>query len=179
MALLMADEAPQFYREIGSDEVETWLGHIQTYDRAFKKWETRAEKIIKKYRDDRPSSGRDAGATRFNILWSNVQTLSSATFAKLPKPDVSRRFRDNDPIGRIGSLILERALDYEISHYGDYRATLKADVLDRFLGGRASAWARYEPHFRDQAMPEGVQVTEDVEVQQELEYECAPVDYVH
>lgn len=167
--------------ETASTEVEKWLGHIATYDRAFKKWESRVEKIIKRYRDD-GRTPRETGA-KFNILWSNVQTLSAATFARLPKPDVSRRFRDNDPIGRIGSLILERALDYEVQHYSDYRSALKSSVLDRFLGGRATAWARYEPHFRAQETglpPDGAQVTEDVPAPQEvLDYECAPVDYVH
>jgi len=164
-----------------SSEVERWCGHIALYERQFKKWESRVEKIIKRYRDEGRSETH-SGA-RFNILWSNVQTLSAATFAQLPKPDVSRRFRDNDPVGRVASLILERALDYEVEHYSDYRATLSASVLDRFLGGRATAWVRYEPHFRavEQALPEeGLQVTEDTEVpDEELEYECAPCDYVH
>lgn len=158
-------------------EVEKWLQHISTYERAFKKWEARVEKIIKKYRDDR---GERATTARLNILWSNVQTLTAATFAKLPKADVSRRFRDNDPVGRVGSLILERALDYELEHYTDYRATLKACVLDRFLGGRGTAWARYEPTFK----PAEVQVTDDVRKESDpkdevIDYECAPIDYVH
>ena len=163
-------------------EVERWLGHIKTYENAFAKWESRVTKILKRYRDDRGTDDAKR-AVSFNILWSNVQTLSAATFAKLPKPDVSRRFKDNDPIGRIASLILERALGYEIEHYSDYRAMLKACVLDRFLGGRGTAWARYEPHFKAierGESPEGIQVTEDVEAPvEELEYECAPLDYVH
>jgi hypothetical protein len=73
------------------------------------------------------------------------------------------------------------------------------------LGGRGVAWVRYEPHVRDQDIPEdGLQITEDVdevdstgqqvktampgadgamgmeaEPQEEIEYECAPTDYVH
>lgn len=164
------------------NEVEKWLGHIQAYDRSMSKWEARAKKIIDRYRDDHGPT-RGSMQAHFNILWSNVQTLSAATFAKLPKPDVSRRFRDNDPIGRIASLMLERALEYEIQHYKDYRFAMKASVLDRFLPGRGTSWVRYEPHFRavEQQLPEdGVQVTENIdEPQEELDYECAPVDYVH
>jgi hypothetical protein len=165
-------------------EVEKWLGHVSAYERAFKKWEARSAKIIKRYRDERgdSSSGAAAGA-RFNILWANVQTLSAATFAHLPKPDVSRRFRDHDPVGRVASLTLERALEYEVDHYPDYRATMKASVLDRFLGGRASAWARYEPHMKAAALSlpvDGLQVTEDSQLpNEELDYECAPTDYVY
>lgn len=163
--------------------VEKWLGHIQQYERTFTKWESRGTKIINRYKDNQGATARNTTSAKFNILWSNVQTLSAATFAKLPKPDVSRRFRDNDPIGRIASLILERALDYEIQHYKDYRFALKASITDRFLPGRGTCWVRYEPHFKamEQGLPtDGVQVTEDIdEPQEELDYECAPVDYVH
>jgi hypothetical protein len=37
---------------------------------------------------------------RFNILWSNVQTLLPALFAKSPKPVVERRYLDRDDVGR-------------------------------------------------------------------------------
>lgn len=147
---------------------------VANYERDFKKWDSRSDKIIKRYRDEQRETG--AGASKFNILWSNVQTLSAATYARLPQPDVSRRFKDQDPVGRVGALILERALDYDITHYRDYRSTLKSCVQDRFLGGRGTAWARYEPKFGAEQI---LQVTEDVEAIEDLQYECAPIDYVH
>jgi hypothetical protein len=165
--------------------VQKWLNTIAEYERDFKRWEGRVEKIIKRYRDEQYQK-TSAHAKSFNILWSNVQTLVPATFSKLPKPDVSRRFRDNDPVGRVASLILERAEDYEIRHYPWYRDSLKACVYDRFLGGRGTVWVRYEPNFKAKAgMPEdGLEITEDAETEpenqaEELDYECAPVDYVH
>ena len=73
--------------------------------------------------------------------------------------------------------------DYEIQHYQDYRTTMEQVVHDRFLPGRGTAWIRYEPHIKavQLGQPEdGVEVTEDVdEPQEELDYECAPIDYVH
>ena len=170
-----------------SGQVQTWIGKIAAYEREFKEWESRVEKIVEKYRSDKkPTTARTA---QFNILWSNVQTLIPAVFARLPKPDVSRRFRDNDPVGRVASLIIERGLEFEIDHYPDYRAAMKNSVQDRFLGGRGVAWVRYEPHFKPvEGMPEdGVQITEDAdesetqeaEQAEEIDYECAPVDYVH
>lgn len=158
--------------------VEKWLHRITTYEREFKKWESQTDKILKRYRDEqRPTNNPQA---RFNVLWSNVQTLVPATYSRLPQPDVARRFQDSDPVGRIAALILERALDFELQHYPDFRSTMKCSVDDRFLGGRASAWVRYEPHFRNIQMPDGVSPSEDVDdAQEELDYECAPVDYVH
>lgn len=165
--------------------VHYWEERIAEYKRAFggEKWESRVEKILRKYRGDDETKGVSNPTAKFNILWSNVQTLVPATFSRLPQPDVSRRFRDNDPVGRVAALILERALDFEINNYPDYRATMRQSVQDRFLGGRGTAWARYEPHIRAKALdqPEdGESITEDVDdPEEELEYECAPIDYVH
>jgi len=181
--------------------VQKWLNTISQYDNEFKKWEARSQKIVKRYRDDNRNQNTNETA-KFNILWSNVQTLIPAVYARLPKADVSRRFGDNDPVARVASQLIERALDFEIEHYSDFRSTMRHAVEDRFLGGRGVAWVRYEPHVRAQDIPEdGLQVTEDVdevdrtseqaqntmtldgamgeEPQEEIEYECAPTDYVH
>jgi hypothetical protein len=175
---------------------EDWYKCIMGYERSYKRWEARVDRIVKKYKDD-SRYDRNPNA-RFNILWSNVQTIQPAIFARLPRPDVSRRFRDNDPIGRVASMMLERALEFEIEHYGDYKSAMNNAVLDRLLGGRGVAWVRYEPHIvgeeagmTDGDTPDdGLQVSEDsdeaetpdameIENPERIEYECAPVDYVH
>jgi len=170
---------------------QDWYNTIKAYERAFKRWESRSDKIVKRYRDD--AKNQNNPNARFNILFSNVQTIQPAVFARLPQPDVSRRFRDTDPVGRVASMMLERALEFEIEHYGDYLASMKNSVLDRLLGGRGTAWVRYEPHIVAEQVGEpddGLQVTEDVdesetpggmeaEDQERIEYECAPIDYVH
>ena len=174
---------------------EDWYKTIMGYERSYKRWEARVDRIIKKYKDD-SRYDRNPNA-RFNILWSNVQTIQPAIFARLPRPDVSRRFRDNDPIGRVASMMLERALEFELEHYGDYKAAMNNAVLDRLLGGRGVAWVRYEPHIvgeesgkADGAPEDGWEITEDsdeaetehgleTEDQERIEYECAPTDYVH
>lgn len=170
--------------EVIEKGVQKYLDMISAYDAEFKKWESRNTKIVKKYRDEGRNARGDTTA-KFNILWSNVQTLIPAVYAKLPKADVKRRYGDNDQIGRVSSMIIERALDFEIEHYPDFRATMRNCVEDRFLGGRGQAWVRYEPHVRaaGQSLPEdGLQVTEDTDdapTDEEIDYECAPVDYVH
>ena len=174
---------------------EKWYKILGSYEKSFKRWEGRADKILKRYRDDARTQNNPNA--RFNILYSNVQTVTPAIFARLPRPDVSRRFRDNDPVGRVASMMLERALDYELEHYTDYKSAMSSAVFDRMIGGRGTAWVRYEPHIVAESTPtlgmpeDGVQVTEDIdeadesreglenESQERIEYECAPVDYVH
>lgn len=181
--------------------VQKLLSSIHNYNAEFKKWEARTTKIIRRYRDDQGTgTGMANEAARFNILWSNVQTLVPAVYARMPKADVSRRFGDNDPVGRVASLLIERALDYEIEHYPDFRSSMRHAVEDRFLGGRGVSWVRYDPHIKQQDVPEdGYQITEDIEegesrdaegdihnqtagtdgAPEEIDYECAPTDYVH
>jgi hypothetical protein len=183
--------------ELVETEVDKYNTLIATYDNEFKKWEARTKKIIRRYRDDtRSASGNDTA--KFNILWSNVQTLIPAVYSKMPKADVSRRFGDNDQVGRVASILVERALDFEIEQYSDFRSTMRYAVEDRFLGGRGVAWVRYEPHVvqvlgmeETAENDDGLQVTEDAdeaeskdftagqEPMEQIEYECAPTDYVH
>ena len=166
-------------------QVDKWLNVTKAYDNEFKKWDALTTQTIRRYRDT-PRAVQNQDLTRFNILWSNVQTLKPAVYSKLPKADVSRRFSDTDPVGRVAALLLERALDYEIEHYSDYRSMMNHAVEDRFLGGRGVGWVRYEPHIKTQDEPEdGVDLTDVVETEddaepaEEIEYECAPNDYVH
>jgi hypothetical protein len=176
-----------------SPEMERYLAYITAYEKAFKKWEDRTQKIGKRYRDDAKEYSYGNEQARFNILWANVQTLVPATFSRLPQPDVSRRFRDSDPVGRVASLLLERALEFEVRHYPDYREAMKNSVQDRFLGGRGVAWVRYEPITSvqepvspdeagdDPAIIEGAgadQITDDAPLEQ-IDDETAPVDYVN
>ena len=171
-------------KDTPDQEVQKWLNHISAYERTFKKWEGRVEKILKRYRDD--ARGYNDTTAKFNVLWSNIQTIVPAVFSRLPKPEVTRRYRDNDPVGRVASIILQRSLEFEVEHYPDYRAAMKNCVQDRFLGGRGMAWVRFEPHFG--TPDDGFQITEDAdeaedesvaEAEEVIEYECAPVDYVH
>jgi hypothetical protein len=136
----------------------------------------RTDKILRRYRDERQTNSTQ---TRYNMLWANVNTLKAATFSRMPKPDVSRRFKDNDPVGRVASMILERAMDFEITHYGDLKHCLEASVYDRFLGGRGSAWVRYEPKIESQDYSTSEQDEESDEAAEYLDSEAAPVDYVH
>ena len=74
-------------------ELQQWLTVITTYEKQFKKWETRVEKIEKRYRDEQSQVARPNATAKFNILWSNVQTIVPAVFSRLPKRDCARGAR--------------------------------------------------------------------------------------
>jgi hypothetical protein len=165
---------------------------IELYERTYDAWHKRGKKVVKRYRDERNELAEATGTTeaRYNILWANVQTVVPAVFARLPKPEVTRRHKDKDPVARVASMILERALQYEIEQYTDYSSAVLNSVEDRVLPGRGISWVRYNPVMKSLSMP-SAQITEDVPeaakqaggeqpgTAEVIDYECSPVDYVH
>lgn len=127
-------------------EVAYWKDEIDTYERLFDKFLRRGRKIQKKYKDIR--SNREESATRYNILWANVQTRLPALYARNPKVVVERRFRDADPVGRLGAEVLERSIQYTLDHVNDAWQVNRQVVLDYELPGRGTVWVRYVPHFK-------------------------------
>jgi hypothetical protein len=76
-------------------------------------------------------------------------------------------------------MILERAMDFEITHYEDLKHCLESSVYDRFLGGRGSAWIRYEPKIESMDYETSESDEESDEAAEYLDSEAAPIDYVH
>lgn len=168
----MADE--------NTKSAQHWADELKRYKDDYReKFDRRGAEIVKRFRDDRKDN--ESGEAHFNVFWSNVKTLKPAIFAKVPKPEVSRRFNDKDPVARTAVQILERSLDYEISQYPDYYASLSAVVDDRLLPGRGVAWVRYEPTI--ESIEQEPSIYEDAEIgeQEPLETitnEQTIVDYV-
>lgn len=141
----IANTAPIETRDDAGDtpaaDVRFWLAQLQlgeTEDRPFVR---RGRKIVKRYRDERPATGKQAA--KFNILWSNVETLKPILYGRTPKPDVERRHKNADPIARMGAEILERALSYE-DDLDEFDKVMKRVVEDRLLPGRGVARVFYE-----------------------------------
>lgn len=121
------------------------IDEIQRYEKKFKTWEERAREIVRRYRDERDKA--QLNTRSFNVLWSNVQILKPTLYARVPKPEVIRRFKDNDPVARTAAEIAERATDVEIDFCG-LNEVLDQCVDDRLLGGRGQAWVSYEGEFK-------------------------------
>lgn len=130
-----------------------WLAEVEyaQKDETYKRWINRSELIVKRYRDDRKSSTAEMGKRRYNILWSNVQTMGPAIYGKMPKPIVERRFLDRDPGARLASLMLERTLAFQMDICGYHDATGSA-VLDYLLPGMGQVWLRYSPEFESEKL---------------------------
>jgi hypothetical protein len=150
-----------------------WREQLDHAEQVMATWATRSGKIIERFRDER--TGSETTGSRFNILWSNVQVLRPSLYGRPAKPEVTRRYMDADPVGRLASTILERCLDYEVEQFPDFDESMSSVVEDRLLPGRGTVWMRFEGFDEN-----GAQITSSEETENEGIGEAhAPVDYVY
>lgn len=145
-------ESPQDFGEGPEAETRRWSTEIELAEKAFQSWAERARKIINRYADDTtsdaPLDSFSRGRRRVAILWSNIATLAPAVYAAPPKPQIERRFRDADPVGRAAAQVLERATSFALEMGQDFDGAARSAVTDYLLTGRGCLWLRYNPHFR-------------------------------
>ena len=177
------------YDETGAYEGEDvgpyWHDQVEAAIKIFDKWEKRGQKVVKRYRDERDAI--EMPRMKFNILWSNIQVLYPALYGRQAKPEVSRRYMDQDPVGRLASTMLERVMEYETTQFGDFDAAMSGAVQDRLLPGRGTAWIRYEPVIVNER-PESIEGEEQDESQvyntvedptERIDAAHSPIDYVY
>jgi len=164
-----------------------WHDQLDKASKVFDKWEKRGKKVVRRYRDERDAI--EMPRMKFNILWSNISVLYPALYGRMAKPEVSRRYSDQDPVGRLASTMLERVIEYEVTQFSDFDSAMQGVVQDRLLPGRGTAWVRYEPIIVNEqpeqmGMPTGIEPQEGIEITNTEEIERvdsahSPVDYVY
>lgn len=148
-------------RDLGDDDAALWaFWDMQEAiaAREERHWRRRGRAITKRYRDERDAAQKEGH--RFNIFWSNVQTLKPALYGRTPAPDCERRFKDQDDTGRLAAEILERALDYCVESYG-LDTAMRAAVEDRLIPGRGTLRILYVPRYGDAIDDEGEEGDEE------------------
>jgi len=172
----------------GNDPGPYWHDQIEAAQKVFEKWEKRGHKIVKRFRDERDAV--EMPRVRYNILWSNIQVLFPALYGRQAKPEVSRRYMDQDPVGRLASTMLERVMEYETTQFGDFDHAMRGAVQDRLLPGRGTVWIRYEPVIVNEQpeMGEAGMMEEPGEAQvyntqeeptERIDAAHSPIDYVY
>jgi len=140
-------------RDFGTDaegKARRWATEIEKAHKESHEWLNTCRRILERYKDEGPGRkgiGQDyTFGMRFNIFWSNVQTLAPSLYASTPQVVVERRWGDPDDIGRVATVILQRCAQYQLEA-SDFDCLMRNCVLDHLLAGRGTAWVRYEPHF--------------------------------
>ncbi len=163
-------ESPEDFGNNPQGEVRRWLMELSLSDKREKDFRELGKKIWDKYR------GKGRKKNSFNILWSNTETLAPAVFNSPPQPNVRRRFKDADPVGKLVSTVLERCLEFQTDNE-QFMSAISMDVLDTLLPGRGTSRIRYVPSV--------VQTGEEVEgdesqegVTEELAWEQVTLEHV-
>ncbi|WP_417814060.1 hypothetical protein [Thalassospira alkalitolerans] len=136
------------YGKSPSGLVSHWKREISTALKREEDSRKLAKEAIERYRAEEASENDDS--MDFNILYSNVETIVPSLYGQTPTPDIRRRFRDSDPVGRAASEMLERGTSYTLDA-ADFDTIMTAAVYDLELPGRAVARVRYNPLFRSSA----------------------------
>lgn len=140
-------ETPQDVGQGNPALARFWTIQLDLADEDEAKWRKRGRKVCDLYADVARANERER-SVKFNILYSNVQTLAPALLPSVPQPDVRRRFRDEDKVGGVAADMLERTASTLCDQY-DFAHICKQAVLDRCLPGRAVVRIEYEPTVED------------------------------
>lgn len=128
---------------------ERWHEEIVEAEKELKDFHNRARKVVRRFLDERDML--QAQNKWFNIYYANVGIMESALYAQLPKPSVSRKFKDyEDDTARVAALIIQRAITQDLDDPRDtFDATMRHAVQDRLIPGLAAAWLRLETETQE------------------------------
>lgn len=155
--------------ETKSPTAKRWDEALGLAERDHRGFLRRGQEILRRYldQDDLSLNGDDySSQPRLNLLWSNVQTLKPAIYFRRPVPEISRRFKDKNPVGVWSSQVLQRAVAVALEGF-DFNGVINSVIDDYLLPGRGIVWVRYEAAFATKI---------DIEV---IEYERCLSDYVN
>lgn len=128
------------------DLVRKLVAQQKLYEKEYKYWTDECVKILRRYRCERGDSSdpEEDKYAWFNIFWASIQTAEPSLYCRTPVPQVERRNKDRNPLARVASEILERALKFQIGDY-DFDQSVQLPVRDRLLCGRGISRVRYVP----------------------------------
>lgn len=128
----------------GKGTFRLWMQALKLAGETEKDWRKWAQDASDRYRDEKNRRGG-----RFNILYSTMQTMAPTVYNSTPKPDVRRRFNDEDVTGKVASQAFERSLSHSMDEY-DFDHVIKSDVHDMLLRGRGISEVVYDPIVGDE-----------------------------
>ena len=132
-----------------------------TGDRLYKKWLKSSKSIVRRYRNEafKDSESKklslDSDSKGYNLLYRNVSVRLPFILPFIPKVQVERTNRDNDPIARTASMILERIAN-KIVDVDDFKSALDSAKLDAELSNLGVIWVSYDPQDKNGLLKENI-----------------------
>lgn len=114
--------------------VEYWCREIADAQKREKDFRKKAKEIINLYENEKSEQ------YPYNILYSNTETLQSALYNSPPRPEVQRRFKDKDLLGKLASTSISRFLEFFMDsndrEYSDFDSMIGLAVEEALVPGR-------------------------------------------
>ena len=168
---------------------EYWNKEFAAAKKWFQKYHALARKVEKSFLLDSESDDASTDAdvdnlAKYNLFWSNVQTLLAAFYGRMPKVEVDRSNMDpNDDVARVAGIILERIFNIEYTNLDDSPYYVYQEAIqDRLVAGMGIGWARYsftESTETIDVPPIAGQPPAEPVVIPIITDELAPLDYVN
>ncbi len=157
----MTDEEPTTQGDRptdGTEQVRFWMREIDEAKKREQMYRKTGRRVLDIYTAEKSDASTQQPSTvPFNILFSNTETLSPALYSQVPRPVVTRRFKDADPMGKAAAeaakRVLEFLLDTNTDGYETYDEAMQSATLHALLPGRA--WTSVKYDFDSTETPDG------------------------
>lgn len=134
--------------------IQYWLEELRDAYKREKDWRKDAKRLVEMFECERRRE------TLYNILYANTETMSPALYNTTPRPDVRRRFKDDDEVARAGGLVLQRVLEFlldnNLQDSPHFDTIIEQALLEALVVGRGVVRFRYEFSGEQRIESEGI-----------------------
>ena len=134
--------------------IRYWLEELRDAYKREQNWRKDAKRLVEMFECERRKE------TLYNILYANTETISPALYNMTPRPDVRRRFKDDDEVARAGGLVLQRALEFlldnNLQDSPHFDTIIEQALLEALVVGRGVVRFRYEFSGEQRIESEGI-----------------------
>lgn len=124
-----------------------WKSQLTDSAERRKKFIEYAEESIRVYNAQKQVGMLNDVERRLNVWWYCNQTLLPAYFSSTPRAEVNTRKRTGGIPYQLGSVILERNIQYAMDVHFDFHLVGLNAALQLLLTGQSVLWARYVAKF--------------------------------
>ena len=122
--------------------VKYYLSEVNGALKREKGWRKAARTAVKIY------EAEEAKENSYNILYTNTDTLLPSLYNSTPRPEVRRRYDDEDPLGLLACSVVERSLAYlldtDLNDTESFDSAMENAVLAGLTAGRGQVWVKYD-----------------------------------
>jgi len=148
-------DKPTEFTNDPAGQARRWTAEFSAARKFVENFHKDGDKIVNRFLDCEEGVSPENPDVRLNLFFSNIVTLKSMLYGKLPKVEVSRTSADpDDDVARVASLMLTRILNQDIQEEGeDYATVMRSCLEDRLLPGMGSCRLRYQADIQKTTKP--------------------------